>query len=106
MRYLVAALCALLLWMNWLLWRTPDTGIQQIRSLERQIALQRQENSELEERNHALEAEVRSLREDLAAIEERARAELGMTRRDETFFHILEQVPRRAAETDGGAVQQ
>ncbi len=93
MNWLTPALCALLLAMNWQLWREPGTGIQEVRGLERAIIEQRQENAQLDERNKALVGEVASLRQDLAAIEERARVELGMIGRDETFFHVLEAVP-------------
>jgi cell division protein FtsB len=37
-----------------------------------------------------LEAEVRDLKNGLEAVEERARLELGMVRRDEIYFQIVE----------------
>ncbi|HXH01715.1 MAG TPA: cell division protein FtsB [Candidatus Competibacteraceae bacterium] len=91
MRVLLVALLALLAFLGYLLWFNPNTGLEQVRGLERQIKAQQAENARLEERNRALEAEVKSLKEDLDAIEERARVELGMIRQDETFYHILEQ---------------
>jgi cell division protein FtsB len=39
-------------------------------------------------RNDALDADVRDLKTGSEAIEERARAELGMIRQDEVFFQI------------------
>ena len=53
-------------------------------------------------RNAALDAEVRDLKEGLGAIEERARNELGMIRRDEVFFQVLE---RSATEAPGAPVR-
>jgi len=44
-------------------------------------------------RNLALDAEVRDLKVGLDAIEERARSELGMIKRDEIFFQILDERP-------------
>lgn len=53
------------------------------------VRTQASENASLAERNQVLEAEVEDLRDGLAAIEERARAELGMIRQGETFFQII-----------------
>jgi cell division protein FtsB len=58
--------------------------------LRRSIATQQRENDALRERNQALAAEVRDLKEGLDAIEERARTELGMIKQDESFFLIVE----------------
>ncbi len=57
---------------------------------ERQLAAQKARNERLQARNGALEAEVRDLKEGAEAIEERARFELGMVRRDEVFVQIVE----------------
>ncbi len=90
MRILIAGSVVILLVLNIHLWRSDDTGIRQLRALQAAVEMQRMENRSLNERNRALEAEVKSLKEDLEAIEERARAELGMIRDDETFFYVLE----------------
>jgi cell division protein FtsB len=44
---------------------------------------------DLQERNATLRAEVDDLKEGLAAIEARARSELGLIRQDETYFQLL-----------------
>jgi cell division protein FtsB len=44
----------------------------------------------LETRNAALAAEVRDLKQGSEAIEERARHELGMVKRDEIFFQYVD----------------
>jgi len=49
-----------------------------------------QENAQLQERNASLAAEVRDLKNGLAAVEERARSEMGMIMPDETFFQIVD----------------
>ncbi|RMD78376.1 MAG: cell division protein FtsB [Gammaproteobacteria bacterium] len=92
-RWLLAGcLLALTLWLQWRLWAGPD-GVPRVLRLEEAIQAQRERNAELAERNQALAAEVRDLKHGLAAVEERARQELGMIGRDETFFRI---VPREA----------
>ncbi len=85
---LLGLLGAMTLWLQWRLWAGPD-GVPQVLELRRAIEAQRQRNAELAERNRALAAEVRDLKHGLTAVEERARQELGMIRRDETFFRIV-----------------
>jgi cell division protein FtsB len=57
---------------------------------DRQLAAQKAHNHRLQERNDALEADVRDLKQGSEAIEERARFELGMVRQDEVFVQIVE----------------
>ncbi|MBK1735893.1 cell division protein FtsB [Halorhodospira abdelmalekii] len=52
---------------------------------------QRAQNEQAEARNDALAAEVEDLKEGVDALEERARAELGMIRQDETFYQVVEE---------------
>jgi cell division protein FtsB len=56
---------------------------------DRQLGAQKAHNHRLQERNDALEAEVRDLKQGSEAIEERARFELGMVRQDEVFVQIV-----------------
>jgi cell division protein FtsB len=58
--------------------------------LSRQIAVQQEKNNALKARNDTLDAEVRDLKSGRAAIEERARSELGMVKQDEVFYQVLE----------------
>lgn len=62
--------------------------------LKQEISQQQTQNLELGERNQALLAEVVDLKQGLSAIEERARVELGMIKKDETFYHIIK-VPNK-----------
>jgi cell division protein FtsB len=57
--------------------------------LDRQLAQQRDTNARLKARNDALDAEVRDLKEGSDALEERARMELGMVKRDEVFYQVV-----------------
>lgn len=55
--------------------------------VDQQLQAQRAVNEQLEQRNAALDAEVRDLKSGNEAIEERARFELGLTRPGEVFVH-------------------
>lgn len=58
-----------------------------------EIEKQEQENHVLGERNRRLSAEVRDLREGGAAVEERARKQLGMVKDDETLYILHPKSP-------------
>ena len=58
--------------------------------LESQIKQQKEVTEELAARNALLAAEVKDLRSGLDTIEERARYELGMVRKNETFFLLID----------------
>jgi cell division protein FtsB len=65
--------------------------------LSRQISEQKDKNSVLKARNDTLDAEVRDLKQGYAAIEERARNELGMVKQDEVFYQIIERTDQNAS---------
>lgn len=58
--------------------------------LDRAAVVQMAENSQLRERNQALAAEVADLKQGVDAIEERARRELGMIKKGETFYQVID----------------
>ena len=68
-------------------------GVFTVWRLHREIAVQEQENARLKDRNQALEADVNDLKQGLAAIEERARTELGMVKKGEIFFQVIDPKP-------------
>ena len=88
MRALISILILMLLVLQYQLWLSPD-GMREVWRLQRALESQRAENQDLAARNEALAAEVADLKEGLAAIEERARTELGMVRDGETFHQIV-----------------
>ena len=94
MRILAYTLAAFILLLQYPLWFGKG-GWLRVWSLERQVKEQRQASAALAQRNGALDAEVRDLKQGFEAIEERARYELGMIRQDEVFVQI---VPSKAAE--------
>tara|TARA_B100001029_G_scaffold149993_1_gene131862 strand:- start:473 stop:646 length:174 start_codon:yes stop_codon:yes gene_type:complete len=55
-----------------------------------EVSQQKSINLTLEERNKKLEIEIVDLKTGVEAIEERARSELGMIEKGETFFLIVE----------------
>ncbi len=69
--------------------------------LNRQIAEQQEKNNGLKARNETLNAEVLDLKSGRAAIEERARSELGMVKQDEVFYQVLENTTTKTAITTG-----
>lgn len=70
------------------LWLSDD-GFRKTRDLRDAVTAQRLENTELRERNAALDAEVVNLKQSLDAAEERARTDLGMIGPDETFYQVV-----------------
>lgn len=58
---------------------------------DQKVRAQRDNNVKLQVRNVALDAEVRDLKQGLDAVEERARSELGMIRKDEIFFQVMDE---------------
>jgi len=87
MRWLAIAFAVLILALQYPMWLGKG-GWLQVRESDRQLAAQREANAKLKMRNDALDADVRDLKTGSEAIEERARAELGMIRQDEVFFQI------------------
>ena len=89
MKPLALALALLILLIQYPLWLGKGSWFR-VRQIDQQIEAQRDVNRRLKERNVALEAEVQDLKVGLEAIEERARSEIGMIKRDEIFFQIAE----------------
>ena len=88
MKILSYVLAALLLAIQYPLWIGKGSWLR-VRELDRQLLAQREANAKLKARNDALDAEVRDLKQGFEAIEERARMELGMIKRDEVFFQVV-----------------
>jgi cell division protein FtsB len=60
-------------------------------NVSQQITEQKAKNDVAKLRNETLGAEVRDLKQGNAAIEERARSELGMVKQDEVFYQVIDQ---------------
>ena len=85
-----------------LLWQLErgEGGRVQLAELQARVAAQQAENDRLEQRNQALAADVAELKSGEAAVEDRARAELGMIKPGETFYRVVES-GKAAPATDG-----
>lgn len=89
MKVLLGALVVVLVMLQVNLW-LGEGSFSQLRSLEAQVEVQKQENVVLADRNLELENEVLDLKTGLDAVEERARSEFGMVKDGETLFLIVE----------------
>jgi cell division protein FtsB len=89
MKKLLILLVILLVYLQYSLW-FGDGSLQDVWRLHKDVEQQRQENDALRERNEALEAEVLDLQQGLEAIEEHAREDLGMIKKGETFYQVIE----------------
>jgi len=100
MKILVAAsFLSLLAILQYDLW-FGDGSLTAAWRLEEKIVEQQQDNERLQLRNETLAAEVTDLKSGSAAIEERARSELGMIKQGETFVQILDQDSDKNNKTD------
>jgi cell division protein FtsB len=70
------------------LWLSDD-GFHKTRGLRDAVAQQRGQNQALSHRNVSLEAEVINLKHGREAAEERARTDLGMIGKNETFYQVI-----------------
>ncbi|HTF86180.1 cell division protein FtsB [Cellvibrio sp. ARAG 10.3] len=92
MKWMLGILIILLAALQYRLW-ISEGSLADVNRLEREIKIQQADNSRLRERNRILAVEVEDLKTGLDSVEERARNDIGMIKKDETFFMILE--PRR-----------
>lgn len=91
-RWLLLVLALLLAWLQYRFWFGPGNS-GEVMILEAQVEHQNRDNQGLQQRNDALAAEVQDLKEGQAAIEERARSELGMIKPGEKFYRVVEDAP-------------
>src|SRR6516225_3683947 len=98
MKWLAAALAVTILLLQYRVWLAED-GVRQVTGLRQAVAAQRAENEQLAERNRQLAAEVRDLKTGLDALEERARSDLGMISRNETFYQVVPPPPAQTKRT-------
>lgn len=89
MRWPLIILVVLVLALQYPLWMGKG-GWLRVWDVDAQLDAQRDVNRRLEQRNAALEAEVRDLKSGNEAIEERARFDLGLTKPDEIFVQVPE----------------
>jgi cell division protein FtsB len=88
MRWIIAILAIAVVVMQTQLWLSQD-GYRKTRDLRQAAHEQRLLNNQLSKRNTALDAEVLNLKNRLEAAEERARTNLGMIGKNETFYQVV-----------------
>jgi cell division protein FtsB len=81
-------LATLVLAIQYPLWIGKGSWMR-VRDLDRQLVAVKASNAQLRTRNQAMDAEVRDLKEGSEAVEERARLELGMVKKDEVFYQVV-----------------
>ena len=90
MKWLLVALLAIAVWLQYQLWLGED-GYLALRARQAEAAEQREQIAKLRESNRLLEVEALDLKNGHEAIEERARSELGMIREGETIYIVVDQ---------------
>ena len=88
---LIGLLAMLLVGLQTRLWH-GEGGREAVVALQAQVDALAHENGGLRQRNDALAAEVQDLKSGEAAVEDRARSELGMIRPGEVFYRVVENV--------------
>ena len=101
LRIVLVLLVALLAWLQYRLWFGAG-GHGEVSALRHQVKQQARDNTGLKQRNDALAAEVEDLKSGEAAVEERARSELGMIKPGETFYRVVEPTPAPEANAPDG----
>ncbi|WP_394129586.1 cell division protein FtsB [Shewanella maritima] len=88
MRSLVVILLVIIGLLQYRLWFGENNYSQQM-VLQAQISEQQKSNEKLVARNQILKQEIIDLKSGTEAIEERARNELGMVKKGETFYRVV-----------------
>ncbi|HEX5363111.1 MAG TPA: cell division protein FtsB [Gallionella sp.] len=101
MRAVTLILAVLLLLLQYPLWLGKGSWLK-VWDLNRQVTEQQQVNQQTQTRNAMLDAEVLDLKQGTEAIEERARSELGMIKRDEVFYQFIGKQPAAVSAVAAG----
>ena len=95
MKILAAILVSLIVLIQIPLWLGKG-GWLRAWQLEETVSREKEKNAQLERRNAGLAAEVKDLKTGTDAVEERARYELGMVKKDEVFYQVADDKPKPA----------
>jgi cell division protein FtsB len=88
MRLVTVVLIGLIVLVQYPLW-WGHGGWLHVHELQQQLAAQQKKNSDLKLRNERIEGEVQDLQNGTAAVEERARYEMGMIKDSEVFVQFV-----------------
>ena len=89
MRWLLIILVVLFIGLQTRLW-FGEGSFAHKSELDQQLQVQRQKNQQLQLRNQRIAEEVKSLKNNLGSIEEKAREDLGMIKQGETFYFVID----------------
>ena len=89
MKFVTVMLFIMLVLLQYRLW-IGNGSLTEVHHLQQEKQSILEENESLKERNDSLAAEVLDLKQGLDAIEERARSEMGMIKKDETFYQLVD----------------
>ena len=87
MRIFIVSLAILFFILQYALWFSSG-GLVQIVQMKNSITALHNQNEQLAQRNAVLEADVNDLKQGNEAVEERARNDLGMIKKGETFYQV------------------
>jgi len=88
MRFIFGALLLLLVLLQYEFWFS-DGGMKTVWQMKKNIAQQQKVNAKLDQQNQFLIAQVNDLQNGDAAIEARARNDLGMVKKGEVFYQVV-----------------
>ncbi|MEX1222129.1 MAG: cell division protein FtsB [Idiomarina sp.] len=88
MRLVMLILLSLFLALQYRLWLGKNS-VPDYWRLQQEVTRQQETNERLRQRNQLLAADIADLRDGEEALEERARNELGLIKKRETFFRIV-----------------
>lgn len=89
MKFTGTILVALFILLQYELW-LADGGLLTTYHLHHDVQIQRAKNEKLLNRNQVLVADIKNLKQGDEAIEERARNDLGMIKKGETFYQVVD----------------
>lgn len=91
-RGLIVVLVLTIAWLQVRIW-VGQGSLAEVSTLKARVKREQVANEVKAQRNKVLRAEVVDLKNGLAAIEEKARSELGLVKQGETFFLLVDRQP-------------
>jgi cell division protein FtsB len=89
MRLVLALLLLIFIGLQYRLWIGPGSWAH-VAALNDEFDQQQAVNQSLKDRNNVLEADVKDLKNGMGGVEERARSELGLIKKGETFYLLID----------------
>jgi cell division protein FtsB len=89
LKLVIAVLLTAFIALQYRLW-VGEGSLAEVAGLKHQLAAQQAELDALKARNQSLRDEIDELKKGLAAVEARARDELGMIKDGETYYQIID----------------